>query len=388
MSLSTRRRPSKCFSLSSRRSCLRRRKLVGDTWPIPAKAAQSLVGEMPSNEDYEMTGSLVEVRKPDVAAPLTAVIRISGQLTLSTGLSSLNAQIHFVFSTPAAVLPASGSDSAPKAINSPAKKGGRRRDEGVTDARGHISRVLMAWKATNVLPDEEGRLKQTRTYELDLERRLSPTSNVPEQGLSTPLPIPDPIPTANRANSWLLYQDPQERYYLLHPQNLEVNPAIHESNNLHLIDEENGQAKDVFILKLAPGPKDPQADRKFRDVGEFQRDIAALWAKLNQETLPGPAGWLPQADWAPLRVFRKELAVKTKGAEEGGFGAQRIYIDDYLVLSKGNDCFQVESWTVSDDHVAYRTQSEAIIKSVHFGKWDGQQMAPAATSAPPLTPPG
>ena len=214
------------------------------------------------------------------------------------------------------------------------------------DARGYISRVLMAWKATNVLPDEEGRLKQTRTYELELERRLSPPSNVADGGQNAPLPIPEPIPAATEANSWLLYEDPQERYYLLHPQNLALNPRMSDPDNLHLVDQDHGQGKDAFILKLAPGPQDPQADRKFRDVGEFQRAITAHWAKLKLETLPGPAGWLPQADWAPLRVFRKELAVKTNNAQDGGNGAQRIYIDDYLVLSKGNECFQVESWTV------------------------------------------
>ena len=40
-----------------------------------------------------------------------------------------------------------------------------------------------------------------------------------------------------------------------------------------------------------------------------------------------------------------------------------------------------------DDHVAFRTQSEGIIKSFHFGKWDAQPKAPSATPASPLTPP-
>ena len=160
------------------------------------------------------------------------------------------------------------------------------------------------------------------------------------------------------------------------------------TDNLHLVDQDQQQGKDAFILKLSPGAKDPQADRKFRDVGEFQRTIVAHWAKLKLETLPGPAGWLPQAEWAPLRVFRKELAVKTTNAQDGGRGAQRIYIDDYLVLSKGNECFQVESWTVRDDHVAFRTQSEGIIKSVHFGKSDAQPKGrPSAVPVPPLTTP-
>ena len=105
-------------------------RLVGDTWPIPAKAAQSLVGEMPSAEDYEMTGTLIEVRKAETGTALTAVIGISGQMNLSTGLSSLNAQIHFVFNPVAAVLPAAGSGATPKSGDSPASKGGRRPERG------------------------------------------------------------------------------------------------------------------------------------------------------------------------------------------------------------------------------------------------------------------
>jgi hypothetical protein len=362
-------------------------RLVGDTWLISARAAQGLVGEMPSSEDYEMSGTLIEVRKGGTGTTLTAVIGVSGNFNHSSGLSSLNAQIHFAFNAPPAALPASGVGTTPNLGDPPTGKDARTRNAGVVDARGFISRVLMAWTATTVLPEDEGRLKQTTTYELVLERRLSSPSNAADGGQNAPLLAPQPIPTANEANSWLLYQDPQERYFLLHPQNLVLNPAMSDPDNLHLVDQDQQQGKDAFILKLSPGAKDPQADRKFRDVGEFQRTIVAHWAKLKLETLPGPAGWLPQADWAPLKVFRKELAVKTNNAQDGGRGAQRIYIDDYLVLSKGNECFQVESWTVRDDHVAFRTQSEGIIKSVHFGKWDAQPKAPSAAPVPPLTPP-
>ena len=153
-------------------------RLVGDTWPIPAKAAQCLVGEMPSPEDYEMTGTLIEVRKTGAGPALTAVIGISGQMNFRTGLSSLNAQIHFVFNPVAPVPAAAASGTASQARSTALRaKSGRRRDEGIVNARGYISRVLMAWKATNLLPDEEARLKQTRTYELQLERRLASAAN-------------------------------------------------------------------------------------------------------------------------------------------------------------------------------------------------------------------
>ena len=293
-------------------------RLVGDTWPISAKAAQSLVGEMPGTEDYEMTGTLIEVRKAEAGTALTAVIEYCRPVRTIRPASARSRRRFASFSTlPAAVLPSSGSGITPKSVDSPVGKGGRRRDEGIVDARGFISRVLMAWTATNVLPEEEGRLKQTTTYELVLERRLSSPSNVADGGQNAPLLVPEPLPDANEANSWLLYQDPSERYYLLHPQNLAVNLGMSDPNILHLVDQDHGQGKDAFILTSL-------LDRKIRKPTEnsvtsenFSSDICAHWAKLKLETLPGPAGWLPQADWAPLRVFRKELAVKTSNAQAG-----------------------------------------------------------------------
>ena len=131
-------------------------RLVADTWPIPARAIQSLVGEMPNPEDYEMTGTLVGVRKAEAGPALTAVIGISGQMNLPTyGVSSLNAQIHFVFNPVAAVPPAAGpGGGAPPATARRAKAlAAPRRESSMLGAT--FPSVLMAWKATNLLPGDE-----------------------------------------------------------------------------------------------------------------------------------------------------------------------------------------------------------------------------------------
>ncbi len=362
-------------------------RLVGDTWPISAKAAQSLVGELPSAEDYEMTGSLVKVLKAATGTALTAVISITGQLSLSTGPSSLNAEIHFVFNPSRVVSPFGGSGVAPKSGDSQSNKGGRRRDEGIMDARGHISRVLMAWRATNVLPEEEGRLKQTRTYELVLERKVAPpTSDANAPRNASLLPVPQPIPTATEANSWLLHEDPMERFHFAHPQNLELSPQMIDPNILELVDQNHATGKDVFILRLPPGPQDPQADRQFREVNQFQREIEEYWKKAKVEILKGPAGWLPDTEWSPSKVFRKEIGVIAGRGADQRKPVERIYCDYYLVLSKGNQCFHVQSMTVRDDHVVFRTESEGIIKSFRFGKWGATPKAAAAGPAPASTP--
>jgi hypothetical protein len=357
---------------------------VRDTWPISPKAAQCLVGELPDDDDFELTGTLLEVHRASGTPTLTAVIGISGKMNLTHGLSSLNARLHCVFKPTEAVPPPSRSDAAPKS----ADRGRSRSDEGIVDARGYIARVLMAWTATNVLPNDDGRLKQTRTYELELERRLAPASEAIPGGANAPVAIPETLPAPTEANSWLLYEDPMGKYHLLHPQNLELSPRMSDPNVLELVEQNHGKGKDVFILRLAPGAADPPTDRKFSDVNQFQQEIDADWAKMKVDTVRGAAGWLPQAEGSEWKVFRKELGVIAAGGEEQGKAVERIYCDYYLILTKDNKCFHVQSMTVRDDHLIFRKQTENIINNFHFGKWDAQPKAPAATPAPSLTPPG
>jgi hypothetical protein len=182
-------------------------KLVGDTWQIPAKAAECLVGELPSPDEYAMSGSLLEVRKSKSAPTLTAVIGINGEFTVSHGPSALSAEVLFTFDPVAPVPPPASPEASPKTGGSPTGTGGRRAEEGIVNARGYISGIRMAWKATNLIPAEEARLKMTTTYELELERKLD--SAIADAGAGGPkaaLTVPQPIPIATEENSWLLYQ--------------------------------------------------------------------------------------------------------------------------------------------------------------------------------------
>jgi hypothetical protein len=246
----------------------------------------------------------------------------------------------------------------------------------------------MAWVVSNPIDDGDGRLKQTVTYELNLERRRNAVTNDAAGAQNTLLTIPEPLPVADEANSWLVHEDPLGRFHFRHPQELVLNSSRMDPNFLDFVDQDHKEGKDVFILEFPPGAADPQGDRKFRDPEKFQRDIESDWANSKVETLRGPLGWLPEAEWAPLKVFRKELGVRTAGADEAGQRVERIYCDYYLVLSKRNECFHVQSMTLRDDHVAFRTQAERMIKSVTFGPMDSPPKASASAPSPPLTPPG
>ena len=361
---------------------------VGDSWPISRQAAQCLVAELPDANDYQMTGTLSEMRKTGPGTTVTAIIGISGQMNLSIGLSALNAQIQFTFNPPA--LP-DRRTSAPNPSDAPdgSSPKPRKLDEGIVDARGRITRLLMLWAVSDLIPEGEGRLKQTVTYELNLERRFPNSAGEAAGGQNAPLVIPDPPPKANESNSWVLHEDPEGRFYFLHPQNLALSGRAGTSNFVELTDQDPGAGQDVLTLMLPPGDADPQADRKFRDPKQFDKTVDADWAKRKVETLRGPAEWLPEANWAPWKVYRKELAVKTPGSDDTPRSVQRIFIDNYLVLSKRNECFQVQSMTVRDDHVAFRTQAESIIKSFRFGAWNGKPAVASsspAPAAPPTTP--
>jgi hypothetical protein len=355
---------------------------VGDTWRISPKATQLLVNELPDTEDYEMNGRLIDVRKSATGTALIAVIGISGQMNLSLGKSMVNAQIHFVFEPASAVALPSGSAASAEPAETTVVKARDKTQAGIVNARGWISRVLMAWVVSSPIDDGDGRLKQTVTYELNLERRLSALANDASGTQNTLLSIPDPLPDADEANSWLVHEDPLGRFSLRHPQTLALMPTMMDPSVIEFVDQERELDRDLFSLRVPSGASDPQEDRKFRDPEKFQRDIDTFWAKKNVEILHGPVGWLPEADWAPLKVFRKELGIKNEGADESGQKAKRVYCDFYLVLSRRNECFHAQSWTTRDDHVTFRNDVERMIKSITFGTIESLPKAPANAPSP------
>ncbi len=158
-------------------------------------------------------------------------------------------------------------------------------------------------------------------------------------------------------------------------------------DSVELVDLRPEVGKDVFLLQLPPGSDDPQADRRFHSVDQFRRTIEAEWAGKKLDIVPGPEEWLPEANWAPLKAYRKELAVKTKATTVKGT-VERIYLDYYFVHSDRGDCFHVQSMTIRDNHVTFRTQAERIIKSMEFGptKLKGSQANPPAAAGTPPAP--
>jgi len=364
---------------------------VGDTWEIPRVIARTVWGELPDANDYELTGSLIEVRKAASGTSLTAVIGISGRFTLRVGPNSFNARIDFTFEPGRVVTRPAGSGESPKAADSGTDTGRGRRNEGIIDAKGSISHALMAQRLENPIPESDGRLKQSLTKELELWRQpLAVAATTPAGGSNPTLTIPASPPTADEANSWLVYNDPQGRFHFRHPQ--ELRPAPGGSIDVNTVELTDPQLNGIDALIVHIEPKDAVTarDRQNRDPDFHRRDHYARWEKAHQDVVHGSTEWLPDSEWNPFKrkVYRIEAALKTTG--EKAATTPRVYYDFYLVLFNNNESIQVTAMTVRDDHLTYRKQAETLIKNFQFGRAEGEERANPVTpspSAPPSRPP-
>jgi hypothetical protein len=349
---------------------------VGDKWPIPVPLARNLLGDTPDpKEDYKLDGTLIEVHKGASALGLTAVIDITGEFTVSDRLSRVKARIDFDFD-PTAVGPARvATGTSPKSAGASGKSA-----ETIIKAKGWVSHLALGQTFLNFIPDTDDRLKVTADYKLNVWRRRLPSApNAAGGAQGVPLSVPDPAPTANEDNSWLTYDDPMGRFRFRHPQDLRLEPGMVDPNIVGLIDRQfhKNCALSIWLL-----PKEANTER---DPEFHRRSLYSMWEKQNKEVVGDSVGWLPEADWKPRKrkVHRIEAAVREMGAAAN---APRIYWDNYLVLFDTNQTVVVTART-DEDHLQFRDQSEAVIKSLELAPSEGQPKGPAATQAPAPKPP-
>ncbi len=356
---------------------------VGDTWELPPPVAKLVWGERPDEEGYELTGTLIEVRKAATGTSRVAVIGVEGRFILNGAPNAFKARIHFTFETPEAVVPPGESGASLKATDGGTRTGARKRDEGIIDARGCISQVQMAQSVSRPIPDSDVRLTQTTTREVRLERRrLAVTAD----GSPPTLTIPETPPIAEGPNSWLTYDDPMGRFHFRHPQDLQVRAFDSDPNHVTLA--ETHPKGDSFLgINLQPRSSDAGRDRENRNPEYHRTRLKSSWESDKKDVVSGSADWLPDADWSPLKrkVYRIEAALKPKGEEANG--AQRLYLDYYLVVFNSNESLVVTAMTTQDSNVKLRDQAEKVIKSLELGPTDGRNKTPALAPSRPQTRP-
>ncbi len=336
-------------------------KRVGQTWAIQRAAVQVVSGKLPEEEGFELTGTLLQVGKAKDGKSLIAEIGIEGEFNVDAGPSSFNARIYFDFEPRGVALPAGSPEGAPKII----------------EAAGRIIQAKLAHATAISLPSNEGRLKQRVTYKLLLERRpLAPVAGEAGAG-SRPITLPDNPPTATPANSWVTYDDPAGRFHFRHPEELSLDQSrAADPLAVPLWDiRPSGTAAMVLILPTSRG--DAEHDRAFRDPASFQKVMESHFEAVKDSVTWGAAGWLDDEDLKPLnrKVYRVEAALK------GGKVQRPYFADLYLVVGQnGVRNFVVQSWTEREDHVAFRTQIEQVIRSFHWAP--AEKRAPGTSGAP------
>jgi hypothetical protein len=362
---------------------------VRESWQIPRAVAQALFSMPADVDNYDLKGTLQSVHKTGSGTEHVAKVDLSGGMTLPDGPCAVNASIEFVFDTPAApaALPPAAASVPPETGKAAAKTDAgagrpKRKDESIVDAKGYIQVIRMSHAVRMPAPGGNGRLLQTVKYELTIGRKLLPPSG--EQ--SDMLGIPDPPPVESEANSWLSFDDPDGRFRFRHPQELMHDRKETDRFLLTFSDRSRDTGPDVLFIQLPPGNADPQEDVRFRNLDHYRKNVEEEFQKNGKEFLRGNEGWLKPEDWAPRRVFLKELAIKINAGAEGDTGP-RMYGDYYFVLLGGSQCIHVWSLTERNDHPAFRKTVQAIIKSFEFRTPTAAPSQPAAAGPATAQPP-
>lgn len=312
---------------------------VGDTWKIPRRAAQALVGD-PNVRGDALSGKFLELRRDPVSPRQVAVFSIIGRVANSMADSTLNAEVQFTF------VP------QPVAARAAASVGAKPKRDAIADtieARGAITEIRMARVASGGLPGAKGKpLKFKATQELTIHRQVGVSGE--------PLSLPE-IPAATDVNTWLTYVDSKGRFVFHHPQELLPPerplfvPAEHAGDMVTLV-KSRPEGPDLVRLSVY--------DRELKE-DDLRGILNAEWEPTKLEVIKGPEEWLPPEEWSGLKVFRVEAALKTG---ERAKGSARVHYDGYLVQLGPRLSVIVVATTPRDTVGSFRRDTEQMLKTL------------------------
>jgi hypothetical protein len=318
---------------------------VGDSWRIPRKAVQAMLGE-PGLQGDAVTGKFTETRTETEGGMQQAVLAINGRIENGQAETRVKAEVIFRFAKPVPRpnRPTPGAESA-----------ARPSDESLVDARGAIVALRLARVATGVISRPSAKPQKFRAgQELVLDRKIGPTSAA---GLRL---IPDPYPKPTDANSLLIYSDPKKSFTFLHPQDL-LPPERHQFNvaqgpaTVYLI-RTRPEGRDMISLYVFPLVKGPEALKEL---------LSNQWKLAGAEVLNGDESWLKEMEKPDRKVFHLEAALKVPGK---GSRAPRIHYDAYLVQLGKDLSLMAVATTTRDSVPAFRREVEKIVDSFRPGK--------------------
>ena len=318
---------------------------VGDSWRIPRRGAQGLLGE-PGIQGDTLIGKFAELKKEADGPRRVAVIAITGRVAAPSGEVAVNAEALFTFvpEDRKAVVQTEGVAVAP-----------RPGDE-VIEARGAITELRLARVTSGALPGP-GRLRYQSSRELTVQRQLG----LPPGAPGLPFPKFETPPTVADDNAWLTLIEPSGRFSIRHPQDLlppdraQLAPAI--PNKVALF-RARRDGFDVLQVEFTPKALAPEA---------LKERLAAEYGKAaKMEIIKGSEEFLPEAEWPRLRVYRIDAAAKLPDRGGNPSASPRTHFDAYLLQSGQNASVIAIATTTRDAVTAYRREVEKILKTVEF----------------------
>jgi hypothetical protein len=169
------------------------------------------------------------------------------------------------------------------------------------------------------------------------------------------------LPEPNQANSWLTYLEPTGKFSFQHPQDLlyrDRGPIAPLPPNVASMDRFRREGIDRLEIEYAPKTLSPD---------DLKQKLAARWAAMKLDVIPGTEEWLPEADWPKMKVYRIEAAVKAAEPKSSASpGSTRIHFDGYLIQFGQPGGIVAVATTSRDAVAAYRREVEQILRSIQL----------------------
>lgn len=320
---------------------------IGDTWAINRTAARILVGRG-QVESTSLKGELKDV-KPLASDPsqMLATSEIQGQVVTNMGTCFIRIQYLYQF---------------PKSVASIEKLAafGNRGADKVLVTQGAIGVLTQAQMEVSDVPGTDGRLKQTFERTLTYERRTG--------GRQTPIPLPAETPKPTKANSWLVFEDAENRFSMAHPPVFQ--PQETDKDSMMFVTA--GDPPSFIRLDLEGAGTKPEA---------FRKELEAEWKAEGTKVFALQEGFLDDKEWGDRRVYRIEAAIQTADSK----AQQRGHFDCWIIqFPQNNQTYIAESVTWNQRSNEFRDMVEEILQTI---KLSTPTAKPAEGEVKPATAP-
>jgi hypothetical protein len=321
---------------------------IGDTWAINRNVSRMLLGRG-QVVTTKLFGTLASIQ-PSASNPkdYQVILQISGNVTTDLGTCALNLQYEFDFSEGTARI-----DDTPVL--------GARNLDTVITASGAITKLTFAQLEVSDLDGGNGRLKQVFDRKLVYERQVT--------GRQNPISLPSATPTVTKENSWLVFEDPANRFVLRHPPVFK--PQMTEDNTVMFVAA--GEPPEFIRLDLDAANVKAEA---------FRKELEDEWKADGFQVFAVTEGWLTDPGWKNRRVYRVEAALQAKDAP----GKQRGHFDAYVMQMPQNQQYLAECMTYSDQSNQFRTLVEEILQTIEMRSEANAAGAKPAEPAQPKQP--